>query len=298
LFSAVLNGDGAIESIQKQLLLISKYTSFFDAVVIVRGGGGEIGMTCYNNYQLCETIANFPLPILTGIGHSTNMTVAEMIAYKSTITPTELAGFFVERFRKFELSVLDTLNKIIAETRYLLVQTKKELVSESRVFRNVSFASLINNKQKSEQVNIDLKRTSLEALKKENLFLIDEVKQFKNTLNWIHKAEISKLENTTRQVDSTSKRLLFNKNAMLLDLRVYLNNKIPRVLDENKTQLTKYESMIKLVHPDTILKKGYTISLVNGRAISEANPVQIGDEIKTITAFTEFLSRVEIVKKT
>ena len=54
----------------------------------LNGGGGEVGMSCYNNFSLCKSIATFPLPILTGIGHSTNMTVAEMVAFRNAITPT------------------------------------------------------------------------------------------------------------------------------------------------------------------------------------------------------------------
>jgi exodeoxyribonuclease VII large subunit len=75
LFSAQLNGDGAISSIQYQLKRIQKFKHLFDCVVIIRGGGGEIGLSCYNNYDLAKAIATFPLPVLTGIGHSTGLII-------------------------------------------------------------------------------------------------------------------------------------------------------------------------------------------------------------------------------
>ena len=79
LFPAVLQGEKAITTIIDALGHIQEYREVFDAVVIVRGGGGEIGLSCYDNYKLARAIAGFPLPVLTGIGHSSNETVSEMV---------------------------------------------------------------------------------------------------------------------------------------------------------------------------------------------------------------------------
>ena len=95
LFPAYLQGDVAVASIVEQLKKIEKVKHHFDVVVIVRGGGAEVGMSCYNHYELCKAIATFPLPVLSGIGHSTNLTVAEMVAFRNAITPTELADFLI-----------------------------------------------------------------------------------------------------------------------------------------------------------------------------------------------------------
>jgi exodeoxyribonuclease VII large subunit len=58
----------------------------FDAVAIIRGGGGDVGLSCYNKYELAKAIALFPIPVITGIGHHTNETVCEMIAHTNAIT--------------------------------------------------------------------------------------------------------------------------------------------------------------------------------------------------------------------
>jgi len=97
LFPALLQGDGAIFSISEQLKKIGAMHEHFDAVVIVRGGGGDVGLSCYDNYGLASLIANFPLPIITGIGHATNVTVSEMVAYYAAITPTDTANFLLEK---------------------------------------------------------------------------------------------------------------------------------------------------------------------------------------------------------
>ncbi|MCL2413525.1 MAG: hypothetical protein FWC98_05255, partial [Bacteroidales bacterium] len=97
LFPALLQGDGAILSISEQLKKIASMYQHFDAVVIVRGGGGDVGLSCYDNYGLASLIANFPLPVITGIGHSTNVTVSEMVAFYAAITPTDTANFLLEK---------------------------------------------------------------------------------------------------------------------------------------------------------------------------------------------------------
>ena len=113
LFPSLLQGDNAVETLIQALEAVEKVKKHFDAVLIIRGGGGDIGLSCYDNYELSKTIANFPLPVLTGIGHSTNETVAEMVAYKNAITPTELADFILNRFRAFDQEIEDIKKRLV-----------------------------------------------------------------------------------------------------------------------------------------------------------------------------------------
>lgn len=107
LFPSLLQGDNAVESLLIALDAIETVKDHFDAVLIIRGGGGDIGLACYNNYELVKRIATYPLPILTGIGHSTNETVSEMVSNKTAITPTELADIILKRFVSFDQQLKD-----------------------------------------------------------------------------------------------------------------------------------------------------------------------------------------------
>ena len=129
LFEAYVQGDIAIDSIIAALQQIENHKSKFDVVVIVRGGGAEVGLTCYNNYELCKAIASFPLPIITGIGHSTSLTVAELIAYSSAITPTQLAEMLIAQFRDFELRV-ERLSQAVVKNAQLQIQRNREKMSQ------------------------------------------------------------------------------------------------------------------------------------------------------------------------
>lgn len=101
LYPALLQGDKSIPSILNQLASIRDQMEEYDVVTIIRGGGGEVGLASYNNYQLAKAVAQFPIPVLTGIGHATNETVCEMVAYKNAITPSNLAEFLLQHFHDF-----------------------------------------------------------------------------------------------------------------------------------------------------------------------------------------------------
>ncbi|MDR1725121.1 MAG: exodeoxyribonuclease VII large subunit [Bacteroidales bacterium] len=113
LFPSLLQGDNAVGTLIDALNTVKIVKDYFDAVLIIRGGGGDIGLSCYNNYELCRAIAQFPLPVLTGIGHSTNETVTELVASLNAITPTQLADFIINRFADFDTDVIKLQQSII-----------------------------------------------------------------------------------------------------------------------------------------------------------------------------------------
>lgn len=158
LFEAYVQGDVAVASILEALQEIEKCQEQFDVVVLVRGGGAEVGLTCYNNYELCKGIATFPLPILTGIGHSTNLTVAELIAYASAITPTQLAEMLLAQFREFELRI-ERLSQGVVQHAQMQIQRHTDKINQ--VVQNLNWAS--NQYFKAKQLDLE------HALQKINL---------------------------------------------------------------------------------------------------------------------------------
>lgn len=127
LYPALLQGDKSIASIIKQLVIIAERTENYDAVAIIRGGGGEVGLSSYNNYTLAKAIAIFPIPVLTGIGHSTNETVSEMVAFKNAITPSELADFLIQKFHNFSIPLDQAQERLIYNVHQLFESEKSKL---------------------------------------------------------------------------------------------------------------------------------------------------------------------------
>ena len=97
LFDAFMQGEAAEGSIIDALCRVADRLEEFDAVVIIRGGGSRSDLNCFNAYRLCSYVAQFPLPLITGIGHDKDTSVADMVAHTALKTPTAVAGWLVER---------------------------------------------------------------------------------------------------------------------------------------------------------------------------------------------------------
>jgi exodeoxyribonuclease VII large subunit len=103
-FLTTIQGDTASLLILQQLQLIAASKLHFDVVVIVRGGGSDIDFKSFNDYELARAIALFPIPILTGIGHDRNTSIADLMA-RQLKTPTEVATFILENNMNFEREI-------------------------------------------------------------------------------------------------------------------------------------------------------------------------------------------------
>lgn len=293
LFPAILDGDRAVASILQQLEKIRNYVSFFDAVTIVRGGGGEIGMTCYNDFRLCEAIATFPLPVLTGIGHSTNLTVAEMIAYKSEITPTKLADFFVQTFRRFDLLLKDAHKILINKSRGLLLLTKRELNIENRVFRNTTIAVLLskrqivkNTKERLRQSVAYFSREKNETLRQTSVKILSELRLFQ-------KMEAMKQQSFYSSIVNGCKKQVFLQSEIIQQFSNQIRNKLPDFFKIHGKELENLSSTVRHLDPQNLLQKGYSISLLHNKVISSENVPQQGDKIQMITAVGELEAIVQ-----
>ena len=96
LFPALMQGAGCPASIIEALDAIAESGEAYDAVLILRGGGSKLDLACFDDYSLAAVIAQYPLPVLTAIGHDQDYHVADMVAHTFVKTPTALADFFLE----------------------------------------------------------------------------------------------------------------------------------------------------------------------------------------------------------
>ena len=102
LFEAVMQGAAAEESICAALSVIAEREEEFDTVIIIRGGGSTSDLSCFNSYRICSYVAQFPLAVITGIGHDKDVSVADMVAHTPLKTPTAVAAWLDERMALLE----------------------------------------------------------------------------------------------------------------------------------------------------------------------------------------------------
>lgn len=115
LFEAIVQGAAAEESIIAALGEVAEREEEFDCVALLRGGGSQSDLACFNSYALCSHIAQFPLPVLTGIGHDKDISVADMVAAESLKTPTAVADYLVGRIEGYVAEV-ESLYERIGQT--------------------------------------------------------------------------------------------------------------------------------------------------------------------------------------
>lgn len=140
LFEAVMQGAESEESIVAALHAVALREEEFDAVAIIRGGGSTGDLGCFNAYRLCAHMAQFPLPILTGIGHDKDVSVADMVAHTPLKTPTAVAAWLTGRMADAEswleraaLQIRDTAAGLLQGHRLRIEQLRAEFSQRSAV---------------------------------------------------------------------------------------------------------------------------------------------------------------------
>lgn len=226
LFKALMQGEKAPESIIDALLTISEQENAYDVVIIIRGGGSQIDLDCFDNYDLAAHIAQFPLPVLTGIGHDRDETIVDLVAHTRLKTPTAVAEFLISGMMSYE----DHLDIVF-----------------SRLYQSMISAIHSN----SHHLTAYQHRVSSAASK-----LLEKQKY--------------RLELLNKQLHT----LAFNR------------------LNSNKQKVDAIEKAIDLLDPKNILKRGYSITTLNGKRITPGI-INNGDKIETHTLDEVILSEVE-----
>jgi len=171
LFPAIMQGDEAPASIMGALDAVFREAGTFDCVALIRGGGSKADLECFNNYDLAYYITQFPLPVLTGIGHERDESVTDLVAALGLKTPTAVAEYLVDRLLAFDFRLTsygETLsmlvNRTIQDRRLLLERQAGALSHLSRGFLQQKLASL-------EKRTIDLSHRTRAFLVKEREML-------------------------------------------------------------------------------------------------------------------------------
>ena len=129
LFPAIMQGDQAEASIISALEKIYENIDLFDVVVIIRGGGATTDLACFDSYELALNCAQFPLPIIAGIGHQRDVSILDMVAHTSVKTPTAVAEFLIAKLQNAE----DTVVSLVSDIRYVInsrIETESHFINQ------------------------------------------------------------------------------------------------------------------------------------------------------------------------
>jgi exodeoxyribonuclease VII large subunit len=273
LFQAYMQGEKAEQSIITALEKCIRQRKHFDAVVIIRGGGSAIDLHCFDSYPLAKVIALSPLPVFTGIGHERDETVADHVANKRLITPTAVAEFLITAAKAFEDSIDDLKHSLIIRTRDLMENEKHYLKTSADIFLAATRNYLTNIKIALRDNIRELQTRAIAALN-------------------IPSIRIRDYEGNLRKATDG---LIGKNHQKIEDFRKVLNVYPSHMISIQTQKLANYEIKSKLLDPQNVLTRGYSITYLNGKALKDTGYLRKDDIINTrlssgfITSVVEYI---------
>ena len=215
LYTAAMQGARAESSVIGALERIYAHESDFDGVVIIRGGGATSELSCFDSYPLAQNVAQFPLPVIVGIGHDRDETVLDRVANVRVKTPTAAAEWLIARVAE-------------ADRRRLDLQA--------------SLASEIDNRLRQERQRLAAAGQRLPLLIERRITL--------------ERSRLDHLAPTLRQA-------------------------VTRSMERQQQRLALLSRSVELSSPERILKRGFSLTLKEGKAVRSADELRSGDRITT-----------------
>lgn len=227
LFPAIMQGDQSANSVITALDQINEVRNDFDVVVIIRGGGATTDLLAFDEYELSFCVANFPLPIITGIGHERDESVTDMVAHTRCKTPTAVATFIYEQ---------------------MMTQEERLLSSEERIH------ILLTEKLANEHKRLD--------------------------------------DYSQRVVHACSNRFVLEHQKLVM-VHQKLHLMFHNTLQERHHKIELMENTLTHISPENILKRGYSITILNGKVLKNAEDASSGNELRTILNSGELRSVIK-----
>ncbi|HZK03692.1 MAG TPA: exodeoxyribonuclease VII large subunit [Bacteroidaceae bacterium] len=249
LFQAVMQGEKAEESIIAALDSIALNYNWWDVVVIIRGGGATSELSCFDSYNLAVNIANFPIPIITGIGHERDDTVIDVVSNTRVKTPTAAAELLIGKMLK-SANLLYEFSGRLKESMFNVMDREK-------------------------------RRIELLSQKIPSLFKVIKIGQEKRI-------------DSMREAISRAVRARYSDGIYRCQsIEIYLNNIVKKIFLSEKHRIELLEKDIDAASPEIILKRGYTLTLKEGKVISSSLNLLTGDSITTLFADGKIESSVK-----
>ncbi|TVQ75883.1 MAG: exodeoxyribonuclease VII large subunit [Flavobacteriales bacterium] len=257
-FSVRVQGVQSAAEIRQALLSIN-YDQF-DAIAIIRGGGSTLDLDGFNDYELCKAAALCPLPILSGIGHETDLSVLDMVVGLPHKTPTAVADYIIDQMQSFEIDLLGMLNAILRQSKNRLSRDLLILENSLSVIKR-SPASFVH-RQRGDLHNISgkLARLTVEKLQRSRQVL----KDLSGDIALNSKQKLAQRE--SQKIHELQELLI-----------IYTQHRMQGI----SQQLENLQQTIKLLRPEKLLARGFSISRIQGKAIRDVRDLQSGDEIET-----------------
>jgi exodeoxyribonuclease VII large subunit len=254
-----MQGEDAESSIIHALENIHRYANLFDVVVIIRGGGSQADLSCFNNYRLALHVAQFPLPVLTGIGHEKDETVVDLVAYEQLKTPTAVAEYLLSCF----LNEDEHINEMGGR---LLEMANEKVGTEKVRISGMGYQCSMTVRQHLIRQNAVLQHKKLGLAHACQSATAVEHHKINITLKDIRISSGRKFQECMQKLESTRKLFIHASKSGIGQLLHHLS-----ILENRNRYLSPLE----------ILKRGYSITRQNGKIVKDGTLLNKGDFLET-----------------
>lgn len=248
LFEAVMQGQQVEPTVVAALQRIADEMDLWDAVVIIRGGGSATDLSGFDTLELAENVAQFPLPVITGIGHERDDTVIDLVAHTRVKTPTAAAEFLI----RHQQAELDTL--------LALADTLHDRVSQWLT---------------AERQRLSLLTARMPAAAR--LLVSDRA---------------ARLQRQQAALSDTARQAVYLRRNRLALLSQRLNALAESLLTAQRHRLSLRETAVSAADPARLLRLGFSVTRLNGHALTDPAALGEGDELVTTLAQGTVTSRV------
>ena len=259
LYPSVMQGNQAESSIILALEKIYEQEDFFDLVVIIRGGGSQADLSCFDSYLLAANIAQFPLPVITGIGHDKDESIADIVAHKKLKTPTAVAEYIIEITARFEEEILN-IQETVMDLFFDHIQLQKEKLNQLVRITIPSVRNSLNNQNHKLTLTLEKLKTST--------FLYTNHKD-------------TYLEQYKKYLPQTTRKLIQRNQEMIHSSIIKFKSNCHYILRGESIAVNNAENRLSLLDPKNVLKRGYSITYLNEKVIKDSRKVEPDDDIKT-----------------
>jgi exodeoxyribonuclease VII large subunit len=247
--------QGVIAALDK----IATHAGLFDLVVIIRGGGSQTDLSWFDSYGIAYHVTQFPLPVITGIGHEKNMSVTDLVANKSLKTPTAVADFLIDNMaiaenelNEMSSGIRDSARVIIGENRSKIDTCSIKLLPLARIMISAS-REIVSGKV---------------------MELISRVREQTFRSGVVTANLISRLSSSAKTVLSDRIKAVETSKQNLMSFTL-------NVVSNNRNRLTGFQNMLKILDPENTLRRGYTITSLNGKILKSSDQLNMDDIIDT-----------------
>ena len=262
---------GVIAALEK----IASVIELFDVVVIIRGGGSQTDLSWFDNYNIAYYITQFPLPVLTGIGHEKDMSVTDIVAHLALKTPTAVADHLVKcmnnadnHLMEMSSAIMERADEIVRESRERVDSFRMKLIPVARLM-----ISDIREKLSGRIIN-----------------LVNTGKGYLVRVGHIPASQRSRLVSATNNLLS-AKTLHFDRSRH--DLKAFS----AALISMKMTRIGSLSTSLNILNPENVLRRGFTITSRDGKIIKVGSELKSDDLISTRFIDGSVQSRVEAAGK-